>query len=44
MKTIALTKQQEQVMADAMQPAVKREFLRATAPDGVKLLELIDRL
>jgi len=44
MKTVALTKAQEQVMADAMQPAVKREFLRATAPDGVKLLELIDRL
>ena len=37
MKTVALTKAQEQVMADAMQPAVKREFLRATAPDGVKL-------
>ena len=44
MKTIALTKAQEQAMAAAMQPAVKKEFLRATAPDGVKLLELIDRL
>jgi C4-dicarboxylate-binding protein DctP len=44
MQTIALTKAQEKVMADAMQPAVKKEFLRATAPDGVKLLELIDRL
>ena len=44
MKAIALTKAQEQVMANAMQPAVKKEFLRATAPDGVKLLELIDRL
>ncbi|MBW6495641.1 MAG: TRAP transporter substrate-binding protein DctP [Burkholderiaceae bacterium] len=44
METIALTKAQEQVMADAMQPAVKKEFLRATAPDGVKLLEMIDRL
>lgn len=44
MQTIALTKAQEKVMADAMQPAVKREFLRATAPDGVKLLELIDKL
>ncbi|MCF8168601.1 MAG: TRAP transporter substrate-binding protein DctP [Rhodoferax sp.] len=44
MKTVALTKAQEQAMADAMQPAVKREFLRATAPDGVRLLELIDRL
>ena len=44
MQTIALTKAQEQVMANAMQPAVKKEFLRATAPDGVKLLEMIDRL
>jgi C4-dicarboxylate-binding protein DctP len=44
MQTIALTKAQEQAMAAAMQPAVKKEFLRATAPDGVKLLELIDRL
>ncbi|HUG22497.1 TRAP transporter substrate-binding protein DctP [Piscinibacter sp.] len=44
MQTIALTKAQEKVMADAMQPAVKKEFLEATAPDGVKLLELIDRL
>jgi C4-dicarboxylate-binding protein DctP len=44
MQTIALTKAQEKVMADAMQPAVKKEFLSATAPDGVKLLELIDRL
>ncbi len=44
MQAIALSKAQEKVMADAMQPAVKREFLRATAPDGVRLLELIDRL
>ncbi|MBX3659009.1 MAG: TRAP transporter substrate-binding protein DctP [Ramlibacter sp.] len=44
MKTIALTKAQEKAVADAMQPAVKKEFLSATAPDGVKLLELIDRL
>lgn len=44
MKTVALTKAQEKIMADAMQPAVKKEFLSATAPDGVKLLELIDRL
>lgn len=44
MKTVALTKAQERVMADAMQPAVKKAFLSATAPDGVKLLELIDRL
>jgi C4-dicarboxylate-binding protein DctP len=44
MKAVALTKAQERAMADVMQPAVKKEFLRATAPDGVKLLELIDRL
>ncbi len=44
MQSVALTKAQEQVMRDAMQPAVKKEFLSATAPDGVKLLELLDRL
>lgn len=44
MNTLALTRAQEKVMADAMQPAVKKEFLSATAPDGVQLLQLIDRL
>jgi C4-dicarboxylate-binding protein DctP len=44
MQAVALTKAQEQVMRDAMQPAVKKEFLSATAPDGVKLLEMLDRL
>jgi C4-dicarboxylate-binding protein DctP len=44
MQTIALSKAQEKAMAEAMQPAVKKEFLSATAPDGVRLLELIDRL
>lgn len=44
MQTIALTKAQEKAMADAMQPAVKKEFLRETAPDGVKLLESVNRL
>jgi len=44
MQTTVLTKAQEKAMANAMQPAVKKEFLRETAPDGVKLLELIDRL
>jgi C4-dicarboxylate-binding protein DctP len=44
MQAIVLSKAQEKVMSDAMQPAVKKEFLSATAPDGVKLLELIDRL
>jgi C4-dicarboxylate-binding protein DctP len=44
MKAVVLTKAQEKAMADAMQPAVKKEFLRETAPDGVRLLELMDRL
>lgn len=44
MQTIALTKAQEKAMADAMQPAVKKEFLSQTAPDGVKLLEMINKL
>jgi C4-dicarboxylate-binding protein DctP len=44
MQTIALTKAQEQAMADAMQPAVKKDFLLETAPDGVKLLEMINKL
>jgi C4-dicarboxylate-binding protein DctP len=44
MKAIALTKAQEKAMADAMQPAVKKEFLRQTAPDGVKLIEALDKL
>lgn len=44
MQTIALTKAQEKVMAEAMQPAVKKEFLSQTAPDGVKLLEMINKL
>ena len=44
MQAIALTKAQEKVMADAMQPAVKKDFLRETAPDGVKLLEMVDKL
>jgi C4-dicarboxylate-binding protein DctP len=44
MKAVALTKAQEKVMADAMQPAVKKEFLRSTAPDGVRLIEALDKL
>ena len=44
MKAIVLTKAQEKAMTDAMQPAVKKEFLRATAPDGIKLIEALDRL
>lgn len=44
METIALTKAQEKTMADAMQPAVKKEFLLETGPDGVKLLEMVNKL
>jgi C4-dicarboxylate-binding protein DctP len=44
MKAIALTKAQEKAMTDAMQPAVKKEFLRSTAPDGVRLIEALDKL
>jgi C4-dicarboxylate-binding protein DctP len=44
MKAVALTKAQEKVMSDAMQPAVKKEFLRQTAPDGVRLIEALDKL
>ncbi len=44
MQAIALSKAQEKVMAEAMQPAVKKEFLRETAPDGVKVLEMVNKL
>ena len=44
MQTTVLTKAQEQAMADAMQPAVKKEFLLETGPDGVKLLEMVNKL
>ena len=44
MQAIALTKAQEKVMADAMQPAVKKEFLREAGADGEKLLQLVDKL
>ena len=44
MQTVALTKAQEKAMADAMQPAVKKEFLSESGADGAKLLELVDRL
>ena len=40
----AATSQKPQQVIDAMQPAVKKEFLRETAPDGVKLLEALDKL
>lgn len=44
MKAVALTAKQEQVMADAMQPAVKKEFLSSTGTDGIKLLQMINDL
>ncbi len=43
MQAIALTKAQEKAMADAMQPAVKKEFLSESGADGGKLLEMIER-
>ena len=44
MQAIALTKAQEKAMADAMQPAVKKEFLAESGADGAKLLEMIEKL
>ena len=44
MKAIALTKAQEDVMAKAMQPAVKKAFIEAAGPDGEKFLKLLDKL
>lgn len=44
MKAVALTPAQEKVMAEAMQPAVKKEFLAESGADGEKLLKMIDAL
>jgi C4-dicarboxylate-binding protein DctP len=44
MKTIALTPKQEKAMSDAMQPAVRKEFLSTTGADGVHLLQIINGL
>ncbi len=44
MQAIALTKAQEDAMAKAMQPTVKKTFLGDTGADGEKLLQLIDKL
>ena len=44
MQAVALTPAQEKTMADAMQPAVKKEFLKAAGADGEKLLALIEKL
>lgn len=44
MKAVALTKAQEDVMAAAMQPAVKQAFLAEAGADGEKLLKLLEQL
>ncbi len=44
MTTIALTKAQEAAMAEAFQPAVKKEFIDAAGADGQKLLQMIEKL
>ncbi len=41
MKAVALTPAQEKTMADAMQPAVMKEFLAESGADGEKLLKAI---
>jgi len=43
MDAIVLTPAQEKAMADAMQPAVMKDFL-ASSPDAAKLIELIKKL
>jgi C4-dicarboxylate-binding protein DctP len=44
MHAVALTQAQEKVMTDAMQPAVRKEFLSEAKGDGEKLLQMIDKL
>ncbi|MEZ5653174.1 MAG: TRAP transporter substrate-binding protein DctP [Burkholderiaceae bacterium] len=44
MTAVALTKAQEDVMAAAMQPAVKKTFVEQAGADGEKLLMLLDKL
>ncbi|MEO8313083.1 MAG: TRAP transporter substrate-binding protein DctP [Caldimonas sp.] len=44
MQAVALNKAQEKAMADAMQPAVKKEFLAESGADGARLLEMIEKL
>ncbi|MEZ5661722.1 MAG: TRAP transporter substrate-binding protein DctP [Burkholderiaceae bacterium] len=44
MKAVALTAEQEKVMADAMQPAVRKAFIEAAGADGEKLLQMLDKL
>ncbi len=44
MKVHVLTKEQQKVMANAMQPPVIDEFLKSTGPDGQKLLDMVKNL
>lgn len=44
MQVTELTPAQAKVMADAMQPAVKKEFMSSTGTDGIKLLQIINGL
>lgn len=44
MQAVVLTPAQEKAMVDAMQPAAKKEFMSATGPDGIKLLQIISGL
>jgi C4-dicarboxylate-binding protein DctP len=43
MNVTVLTKAQEKVMADAMQPAVIKAFIEAS-PDGARLIEMMRKL
>ena len=43
MNVTVLTKAQEKVMADAMQPAVIKAFIEAS-PDGARLIEMMRNL
>ena len=43
MTVTVLTKAQEKVMADAMQPAVIKAFIEAS-PDGARLIEMMRKL
>jgi len=44
MQVTELTAAQAKVMAEAMQPAVKKEFMSSTGTDGIKLLQIITGL
>ena len=44
MKAVALTKAQQDAMAAAMQPAVKKAFIQEAGADGEKLLKMLEQL